>query len=223
MDDESLYEAWERFKELLHKFPHHVILHFIQLETFYSGLKAHTRLVVDTFANGALLSKSYNEAYEIIERIASNNYQCLTNRVALERQVVGVHEVDALPSLLTQGSYFTNGNTLEPKEAMVEDEPIEKEENQPIVEIPTPKEPKLTKFYEALEQMPNYVKFMKDILSKKRTPSEFETIALTKECSEFLQNKLPLKIKDPRSLLYPVILENLTVVKLYVTLEQTST
>ena len=68
MDDESLYEAWERYKELLRKCPYHGIPHCIQLETFYNGLNAHTRMVVDTSANGALLSKSYNEAYEIIER-----------------------------------------------------------------------------------------------------------------------------------------------------------
>ena len=79
MDDESLYEAWERYKELLQKCPHHGISHCIQFETFYNGLKAHTRMVLDAFANGALLSKSYNEAYEIIERIASNNYQWPTN------------------------------------------------------------------------------------------------------------------------------------------------
>ncbi|KAA3480883.1 retrotransposon gag protein [Gossypium australe] len=39
---------------------------------------------------------------------------------------------------------------------------------------------------EALKKMPNYVKFMKDILSKKKRLREFETVALTKECSAFL-------------------------------------
>ncbi|XP_016755157.1 uncharacterized protein [Gossypium hirsutum] len=51
--------------------------------------------------------------------------------------------------------------------------------------------------------MPNYVKFMKDILSKKKRLSEYETISLTKECSAFLQNKLPPKLKDPRSFMIP--------------------
>ncbi|XP_016736465.1 uncharacterized protein [Gossypium hirsutum] len=60
--------------------------------------------------------------------------------------------------------------------------------------------------------MPNYVKFMKDILSKKKMLSEFEIVALTKkkmlsefeivaltkECNASLQNKIPLKMKDPR-------------------------
>ena len=41
-------------------------------------------------------------------------------------------------------------------------------------------------FVDALEQMPSYVKFMKDILSKKRRPSDFETVNLTKKCSAIL-------------------------------------
>ncbi|KAA3473322.1 oligopeptide transporter 4-like [Gossypium australe] len=58
LDDESLYEACERFKKLLRKCIHHGIPHCIQLETFYNGLNAHMRTVVDTSANGALISKS---------------------------------------------------------------------------------------------------------------------------------------------------------------------
>ncbi|XP_017609371.1 uncharacterized protein LOC108455302 [Gossypium arboreum] len=64
--------------------------------------------MVDAFVNGAILSRSYNEAYKIIERIASNNYQWPTNREISKRRVVGVHEVDALTSLSTQ-------NKLPPK------------------------------------------------------------------------------------------------------------
>ena len=46
-------------------------------------------------------------------------------------------------------------------------------------------------FADALEQMPSYVKFMKDILSKKRRLSDFETVNLTEECNAILQRKLP--------------------------------
>ena len=46
-------------------------------------------------------------------------------------------------------------------------------------------------FADALEQMPSYVKFMKDILSKKRRASDFETVNLTEECSAILKRKLP--------------------------------
>ena len=54
-------------------------------------------------------------------------------------------------------------------------------------------------FDEALEQMPGYVKFMKDVLSKKRKLGDYETVTLSKECSAILQKKLPPKLKDPGS------------------------
>ncbi|XP_075481127.1 uncharacterized protein LOC142521837 [Primulina tabacum] len=47
--------------------------------------------------------------------------------------------------------------------------------------------------------MPNYAKFIKDVMSKKRKLQEFETVKLTEECSAILQKKLPQKLKDPGS------------------------
>ena len=54
-------------------------------------------------------------------------------------------------------------------------------------------------FADALEQMPSYVKFMKDILPKKRRLSDFKTVNLIEECSAILQRKLPQKLKHPDS------------------------
>ena len=42
-------------------------------------------------------------------------------------------------------------------------------------------------FADALEQMPNYVKFMKDILSRKIRLSKFKTVNLTEECSLYFR------------------------------------
>ncbi|XP_062088688.1 uncharacterized protein LOC133795248 [Humulus lupulus] len=58
-------------------------------------------------------------------------------------------------------------------------------------------------FAEALEQMPSYVKFMKEILSNKRKMGDYETMALTEECSAILQRKLPQKLRDPESFTIP--------------------
>ena len=58
-------------------------------------------------------------------------------------------------------------------------------------------------FVEALEQMPNYVKFLKDILARKRRPGEFETVALTQESSHMLHSKILTKLKDPGSFTIP--------------------
>ncbi|XP_073272456.1 uncharacterized protein [Primulina huaijiensis] len=61
-------------------------------------------------------------------------------------------------------------------------------------------------FADALEQMPNYAKFIKDVMSKKRKLQEFETVKLTEECSAILQRKLPQKLKDPGSFTIPCVI-----------------
>ena len=58
-------------------------------------------------------------------------------------------------------------------------------------------------FSEALEQMPIYAKFMKDIISKKRS-LETEPVILTERCSAILQGlKVPLKKKDKGAVTIP--------------------
>ncbi|KAL8486895.1 hypothetical protein ACS0TY_023547 [Phlomoides rotata] len=47
--------------------------------------------------------------------------------------------------------------------------------------------------------MPNYAKFLKDIMSHKRRIGEYEMVTLTEECSAILQAKIPQKLKDPGS------------------------
>ncbi|XP_075478895.1 uncharacterized protein LOC142519751 [Primulina tabacum] len=61
-------------------------------------------------------------------------------------------------------------------------------------------------FADALEQMPNYAKFIKDVISKKRKLQEFETVKLTEECNAILQRKLPQKLKDPGSFTIPCVI-----------------
>ena len=39
---------------------------------------------------------------------------------------------------------------------------------------------------DALEKMPSYVKFMKDILANKRKLQDYETVALSEECSAII-------------------------------------
>lgn len=59
-------------------------------------------------------------------------------------------------------------------------------------------------FSEALEQMPAYAKFMKDILSKKRRINDEETIQLDANCSAIIQRRLPKKEQDPGRVTLPV-------------------
>ncbi|XP_012854385.1 PREDICTED: uncharacterized protein LOC105973889 [Erythranthe guttata] len=65
-------------------------------------------------------------------------------------------------------------------------------------------------FVEALEVMPNYTKFMKEVLSKKIRIEEDIPVTLTATCSAILQSNLPPKMKDPGSYTIPCIIGNST-------------
>ena len=108
LEDGSLYEAWEIFKELCRRCPHHDIPYCIQLQIFYNKLNPNSKLMVDASANGALLSKSYTEVYKILERIANNNYQWPSTRQTIARGAAGVHNINVITTLSAQGPSLTN-------------------------------------------------------------------------------------------------------------------
>ena len=58
-------------------------------------------------------------------------------------------------------------------------------------------------FAEAINQMPNYAKFLKEILSKKKKIVEEGIVNLTATCSAVIQRSLPAKMKDPGSFTIP--------------------
>ncbi|XP_062118410.1 uncharacterized protein LOC133832035 [Humulus lupulus] len=100
---------------------------------------------------------------------------------------------------MSQGKKIQSTVEKNPREENVTDGLLEKDAEPPAfkklhINIP---------FAEALEQMPSYVKFMKEILSNMRNTGDYETVALTKECSDILQRKLLQKLRDPGSFTIP--------------------
>ncbi|XP_016206623.1 uncharacterized protein LOC107646998 [Arachis ipaensis] len=66
---------------------------------------------------------------------------------------------------------------------------------------------------EALEKMPLYAKFLKELINKKRRWNEKETVILTQECSAVIQEGLPPKLKDPGSFFLPCTIGNIIIDK----------
>ncbi|XP_057740162.1 uncharacterized protein LOC130957309 [Arachis stenosperma] len=66
---------------------------------------------------------------------------------------------------------------------------------------------------EALEQRPLYAKFLKELINKKRSWNEKETVILTQECSAVIQKGLPPKLKDPGSFIISCTIDNMTLEK----------
>ncbi|XP_073030643.1 uncharacterized protein [Primulina eburnea] len=356
---EVLYEAWERYKELLRNCPNHGYADWVQIELFYNGLDGPTRGNVDAAAGGTIFSKTPDEAYELLEQMTIYSYQWPSERSG-SRKPAGVYVVNPITSLTAQVSALTaqiaamnkpGQSTFEVALVTAEAEPVMEEAqyinnrgfggyrgnpppityhpglrnhenfsyannknvlNPPLgfntqkgegkpsfedlvgtfvtesgkrmarteshldnmethmgnmgatmksletqigqlanalkdqnrgqfpsnteevgiqepakesVEVtveedegnsesvgeekveepekvlkpqPLPKKIRINiPFADALEQMPNYAKFIKDVMSKKRKLQEFETVKLTEECSAILQRKLPQKLKDP--------------------------
>nr|GEU98100.1 hypothetical protein [Tanacetum cinerariifolium] len=54
--DENLYQAWERFKELLMKCPQYYLMEMQEVILFYYGLRIPTRQILDS--KGAIPSKT---------------------------------------------------------------------------------------------------------------------------------------------------------------------
>ncbi|GKB05561.1 reverse transcriptase domain-containing protein [Tanacetum coccineum] len=76
---ESFSEAWERFKELLRKCPHHGFSLMHQLDTFYNSLSYNDQDSLNSAAGGNFLYKSPNEGLQIIENKAK--VRCSRNAV----------------------------------------------------------------------------------------------------------------------------------------------
>lgn len=82
-DDESLFEACERYKELMRACTHHILDKCLIIHTFYNGLLYNTRTTIDVAAEEALMIKSFNDTYMIIKSIAQNHYQWGVNELPL--------------------------------------------------------------------------------------------------------------------------------------------
>ncbi|XP_050891022.1 uncharacterized protein LOC127096504 [Lathyrus oleraceus] len=54
-----------------------------------------------------------------------------------------------------------------------------------------------------IQQIPNYSKFMKDVLTKRNRVGEFAIVALTQECNQLVLGTRPPKLKDPGSFTIP--------------------
>nr|GEY21217.1 reverse transcriptase domain-containing protein [Tanacetum cinerariifolium] len=65
--DESFYEAWDRFNDLLRACPHHGISESHQLDTFYNALNTTDQDSLNSVAGGNFLDKMPREFLKIIE------------------------------------------------------------------------------------------------------------------------------------------------------------
>ncbi|GJR51868.1 hypothetical protein Tco_1402389 [Tanacetum coccineum] len=69
--NETLYRAWERFKELLIRCPQHYLMEIQEVILFYNGLEVHTRQIIDS--NGAIPTMTAANAKIAIQEMAEHS------------------------------------------------------------------------------------------------------------------------------------------------------
>ncbi|KAL4360519.1 hypothetical protein GQ457_04G019400 [Hibiscus cannabinus] len=107
-DDELMFECWDRYKELLRNFRNHGFHDWTQVMMFYNGVNAPTRTMLDASANGTLLDKSPEEAFDILNRIADNDYQFHSSRLGSGKRTHERLDLDVNDSVSAQLLAITN-------------------------------------------------------------------------------------------------------------------
>ncbi|GAU33300.1 hypothetical protein TSUD_279780 [Trifolium subterraneum] len=105
--NETLNEAWERYKSMLRKCPNHGFDDLTQIHIFRNGLLQQIKLLLDATAGGSLLSLSAVDATAIIEKMALSDRQGDYNRNPSQRKP-GVLELDTSDAVLAQNKLLTN-------------------------------------------------------------------------------------------------------------------
>nr|GEU41392.1 reverse transcriptase domain-containing protein [Tanacetum cinerariifolium] len=70
--DESLFEAWERYKLSTDRCPNHNMLPVTKIDTFYNRLTLRHRDAINAAAGGTFLKRRPKECYDLIENITAH-------------------------------------------------------------------------------------------------------------------------------------------------------
>nr|GEV59364.1 reverse transcriptase domain-containing protein [Tanacetum cinerariifolium] len=80
--DESLFEAWERYKLSIDRCPNHNMLPVTQIDTFYNSLTLRHRDTINATIGGTFLNRHIEECYDLIKNMTAhhNNWDTSAQR-----------------------------------------------------------------------------------------------------------------------------------------------
>ncbi|GJU41409.1 reverse transcriptase domain-containing protein [Tanacetum coccineum] len=73
LPDESLFEAWERYKISIDRCPNHNMLLVNQIDTFYNGLTLRHHDTINAAAGGTFMKRRPEECYDLIENMTAHH------------------------------------------------------------------------------------------------------------------------------------------------------
>nr|GEY05631.1 reverse transcriptase domain-containing protein [Tanacetum cinerariifolium] len=111
--NESLFEAWERYKLSIDRCPNHNMLLVTQIDTFYNGLTLSRRDTINAAAGGTFMQKTPKECYELIDNITvhHNHWDTFAIRDETSRNISSTSTTES-PEVVRQLE-MTNTNFLE--------------------------------------------------------------------------------------------------------------
>ncbi|GJW93966.1 hypothetical protein Tco_0173638 [Tanacetum coccineum] len=71
--NETLFEAWERYKLSFDRCPNHNMLFVTQIDTFYNGLTLRHRDTINAAAGGTFMKRRPEECYDLIENMTAHH------------------------------------------------------------------------------------------------------------------------------------------------------
>ncbi|GJT79474.1 hypothetical protein Tco_1053816 [Tanacetum coccineum] len=86
--DESLYDAWTRFKNLIQRVPHHGLNLWSLAQFFYDHVDRYTKIDINYVVGGNLRSLSAEEAWETIEDCSECDKQWKTPTSTISDQTI---------------------------------------------------------------------------------------------------------------------------------------
>nr|GEY05356.1 reverse transcriptase domain-containing protein [Tanacetum cinerariifolium] len=201
--DESFYEAWDRFNDLLRVSPHHGFFELHQLDTFYNVLNVNDQNSLNSAASGNFLDKMPRECLKINEsksKVRQSRAKAVVAKVSTSSSTPaissGVAELkDLVKALLldkkNQSSAPTSSSTpasvkaVEPNCVTCGDMNFE------------------ISFMDALILMPKFASTLKVLIGNKEKLSEVARTPMNEHCLAVFLNKLPRKLGDPDKFLTP--------------------
>nr|GFC46213.1 reverse transcriptase domain-containing protein [Tanacetum cinerariifolium] len=73
LPDESLLEAWERYKISIDRCLNHNMLPVTQIDTFYNGLTLRHHDTINAAAGGTFMKRRPEECYDLIENMTAHH------------------------------------------------------------------------------------------------------------------------------------------------------
>ncbi|GJS24759.1 reverse transcriptase domain-containing protein, partial [Tanacetum coccineum] len=95
--DESFYEAWDRFNDLLRACPHHGFSELHQLDTFYNALNSNDQDSLNFAAGGNFLDKMPRDCLRIIE--SKSKVRNLSNKPVVSKVGTSTSTSGILPDV----------------------------------------------------------------------------------------------------------------------------